>query len=84
MDDVGKECQLIAREADISLRCFRCWGTMNLWIRARMGSKRNAYWMIASDDQRLRYLVSFWAQDSQEFFFSIRPKGVLPPNTMKI
>ncbi|POW21590.1 hypothetical protein PSHT_02225 [Puccinia striiformis] len=37
MDDVGKECQLIAREAEISLRFFRCWGTMNLWIRARMG-----------------------------------------------
>lgn len=76
--------QMNLHEADINLRVLGWSESSNLWIRARMGSKRNVFWTIASDNDLLRFLVGSWAHDCQEFFFALRPKGLPPPQTIRV
>ncbi|EFP86487.2 uncharacterized protein PGTG_12443 [Puccinia graminis f. sp. tritici CRL 75-36-700-3] len=76
--------QMNLHEADINLRVLGWSEGTTLWIRARMGSKRNVFWTIASDNELLRFLVGSWAHDCQEFFFALRPKGLPPPQTIRV
>jgi hypothetical protein len=71
-------------EADITLRLLGWSEAVDVWIRARMGAKRNVFWTLASDNDLLRYLTISWAHDCQEFFFALRPRGRPPPNTIMV
>ncbi|OAV98475.1 hypothetical protein PTTG_08533 [Puccinia triticina 1-1 BBBD Race 1] len=76
--------QINVQEANLNLRLFGWSQSMNLWIRARMGSKRLLFWTLASDNELLRYIVCTWAHDSQEFFFALRRNDRPAPNTIRV